>query len=346
MKKILSWMLTALLAAGLFTGCGTKEESVPGTLNEMDVDSYVKLGDYKELGVAVPLADQIRQVMMEAYHSYMPAEDGITDRVVQQGDGVDIDYQGKKDGVAFDGGTAQGAFLAIGSGSFIAGFEDGLVGVMPGETVDLNLTFPEYYSSEELAGQDVVFTVTVNYIVPEVRDMKDSVVALMGVEEVATVAALQQDVFNYLYVNSSDMDDIKNNVLAALVDQCTFKKLPESMVEDSRKTFEDYLEQVSSHYGIPAEDFAPTYFGLEAEEFAQTFGEKQVRENLALQAVANREGLQVSDEELQSLLEEDAKNSDSESVEEFMGDRTLEEFRNYYMSEKVIRYLISLCPIQ
>ena len=83
---------------------------------------------------------------------------------VKKGDTANIDYVGKKDGVAFDGGTAQGYQLEIGSGTFIDGFEDGLVGVMPGETVDLNLTFPKEYPSEELAGKKVVFKVKVNEI--------------------------------------------------------------------------------------------------------------------------------------------------------------------------------------
>lgn len=84
-------------------------------------------------------------------------------RAVEEGDTVAIDYVGKKDGVAFEGGT--GSYdLTIGSGAFIDGFEDGLIGHTIGETVDLNLTFPEDYGSEDLAGQDVVFTVTINGI--------------------------------------------------------------------------------------------------------------------------------------------------------------------------------------
>ncbi|MDE6619187.1 MAG: FKBP-type peptidyl-prolyl cis-trans isomerase, partial [Lachnospiraceae bacterium] len=83
----------------------------------------------------------------------------ITNRAVQDGDVVDIDFIGRKDGEAFEGGSASGFKLTVGSGQFIPGFEDGLVGVMPGETVDLNLTFPETYrQNAELAGKEVVFT--------------------------------------------------------------------------------------------------------------------------------------------------------------------------------------------
>mgnify|MGYP000361561996 FL=1 len=101
-------------------------------------------------------------------------QNDITDRPAQEGDVVTIDYEGKKDGVAFDGGTAQDQQLELGSGSFIDGFEDGIVGHNIGETFDLNLTFPEDYKSEDLAGQAVVFTVTLDkiseVIVPELTD--------------------------------------------------------------------------------------------------------------------------------------------------------------------------------
>ena len=94
----------------------------------------------------------------------MGAKSNVEKSVVESGDTVNIDFEGKKDGVAFDGGTSQGYNLTIGSGSFIDGFEDGLIGVNVGDTVDLNLTFPEGYQNADLAGQDVVFTVTVNFI--------------------------------------------------------------------------------------------------------------------------------------------------------------------------------------
>ena len=89
----------------------------------------------------------------------------ITDRAVEDGDLVTIDYVGKKDGEAFSGGSAEGYQLKIGSNTFIDGFEEGLIGVMPGDTVDLDLTFPESYSrNQDLAGQAVVFTVTLDKI--------------------------------------------------------------------------------------------------------------------------------------------------------------------------------------
>ena len=132
-------------------------------LEDLDIDAYVTLNDYKNMKVSVykpePTDEDIEQyINSQLLNGY------ITDRAVQNGDVANIDYEGKKDGVAFAGGTDKGYDLAIGSGSFIPGFEEQLVGVMPGETVDLDLTFPENYPEPTLAGQPVVFTVTVNGI--------------------------------------------------------------------------------------------------------------------------------------------------------------------------------------
>ena len=153
MKKKIAGALTALAMAVLLAGCGS-QVNVP--LNQMKVEKYVTLGDYANLQVKADAAsvdpEELESLLNDVYLSGVTAETGgITDRAVAVGDIVVMDYEGKKDGVAFSGGTAQGARLTIGSGQFIDGFEDGLVGVMPGETVDLDLRFPEGYKNADLA---------------------------------------------------------------------------------------------------------------------------------------------------------------------------------------------------
>ena len=145
MKKWTMVLPVLLAAAFLSAGCGSRVD-VP--LNQMEVERYVTLGDYNNLSVSVAPAsvdeEELEQLLRSVYSAHVTAQSGgVTDRPVEQGDTVVMDYEGKKDGVAFDGGTAQNASLTIGSGRFIPGFEDGLIGVMPGETVDLKLYFPE-----------------------------------------------------------------------------------------------------------------------------------------------------------------------------------------------------------
>ena len=132
----------------------------------------VKLPDYKSLTVAesvaaVSDASVAKVDCLLLSSGYFDINmDNITKKegTVSNYDLVNIDYVGTKDGVEFDGGSAEGYILGIGTGTFIDGFEEGLIGVQTGQTVELSLTFPDTYSNTDLAGQDVIFTVTVNYI--------------------------------------------------------------------------------------------------------------------------------------------------------------------------------------
>ena len=189
MKKRLAYLVTAALILSL-TGCGgaggaastsgnagAAAQSENVTMDTADLGKLVRLGQYKGLEISVNSAKVTQEdidAQIETALSSEAEQIEVTNRAVKDGDIVNIDYEGKKDGVAFDGGTAQGYDLAIGSGTFIEGFEEGLIGAKLGETRDLNLTFPENYGAQELAGQDVVFTVKVNSIkeekLPELTD--------------------------------------------------------------------------------------------------------------------------------------------------------------------------------
>lgn len=347
MKKRVAKIMALLLAAGMLTGCGSDADK---PLSQLDVDKYVTLGDYNNLNVSVTPAEvtdeQVVEVMISVYSDYVSAEaGGIIDRAVEAGDTVNIDYVGTKDGEAFAGGSAAGALLTIGSNRFIAGFEDGLIGVMPGETVDLDLRFPDEYGNAELAGQDVVFTVTVNYIMPVItgiEDMKDEVMPFIDFTDLSTVEELRQFVYDTLLEMAQEdyITELQNAIMDELVAQCEFKSLPETMLEESRKTLTENLENVAAQLGASTDAFVSAYYnGMSVEDFVETYAPQGVKQNLAFQAVANKEGLTVDDEELQALLEEYTSNSGYDSVEAFLGEVSKEDFRNYFMSEKVLEYL-------
>ena len=153
-----------VLAALLLTGCGQKKDTNQETaqeqqvqkssiyLSQLDVTDLVELGDYKGIEIEGQ-STNVPESMVDSYLEYALSLQSelvpVTDRdTVEKGDTVTIDYEGKKDGVAFSGGTATDQNLEIGSGSFIDGFETGLIGVKKGETVELNLSFPEGYPAE------------------------------------------------------------------------------------------------------------------------------------------------------------------------------------------------------
>lgn len=346
MKKIVYSAIAVFLAAGLFAGCGDeqkKEQEQQLPLSQLDVDKYVTLGDYNNLSVSTAPAEvnqtQLEQLMLEVYSSYLTEDiDGVTDRVVEAGDVVNIDYEGKLDGVAFAGGTDSGALLSIGSGMFIDGFEDGLMGVMPGETIDLDMSFPDPYpNNPSLAGQPVVFTVTVNFIVPV-----DELIPRMEIEGVTTAEEFRQYTYDYLYELAQEdyRMELQNAIIEALIAQCQYESLPEYMLKQTRETLRENLQNAAAQIGITSEMLVSSYYnGMSVEDFLETYAAEGVKQNLALQAIANREGLALDDEELQSLLEAYASIGGYSSVEEFLEDVSREDFRNYFMSERVIEFL-------
>lgn len=368
-KRWIAVLLAATLSSALLVGCGSSEEdsasdaanasatesdasssSADGSeeivLKDVDVDKYVTLGEYKGLAVTVAAAsvddDEWNDTVEYLYNAAVTAENGgITDRAVEEGDTVNIDYVGKKDDVAFSGGTASGAQLTIGSDSYIDGFEDGLIGVMPGETVDLNLTFPEDYSATDLAGQDVVFTVTVNFIMP--TEMLDEVVAGMDIDETVTdVESLRQYVYDFLMEEAeSDYEtSLQNAVMDAFMANNTVTGLPDGLSARYEETARESIEDAASTYGVEADVITNYYYGMDFEDFVTTYSEEAAKQDLALQALANTEGLNISDEELEEMILEYAQAEGYDSVDEYIGDTSREYYREYFMYQRTLAYLV------
>lgn len=344
MKRRFAGLAAVLAAAALMTGCGGSDAGKP--LDQMKVDKYVKVGDYGSFDVSLDKVGvdegELKALMSNNYIAYItPEHGGILDRAVAEGDTVRIDYEGKKDGVAFAGGTAQNADLTIGSGQFIDGFEDGLIGVMPGETVDLDLKFPDGYGNADLAGQAVVFTVTVNCILPKEvaeEEMEDAVVASMAMDGVSTVADFRQAAYDYLY--SEYEYDVQNGVKDLLMGRCEFKELPEEPLEEYRQMWSQVFSIYASRFQMTLDQYATNFFKKDGQSLVNEYAEKYFKQDLMLQAIANREGLKISDEELQTRLQEEAEAAGYATVEEYVGSGSKEDYRNDYMNEKVMEYLL------
>lgn len=348
MKKRICSLLLAIAAIGVLGGCGSKEEEK--SLKDMNVDKYVTIGEYKGLEISLsPVSvdeTELNTLIDNMYNGHVTAENGgVTDRAVAVGDTVNLDYEGKKDGVAFAGGTAQGYNLTIGSGQFIDGFEDGLVGVMPGETVDLELTFPAQYHSAELAGQAVVFTATVNYIMP--TEKEDSVIAAMGIENVSNEQELRQYAYDYLAENAERtyQNNARKLVLESFMNNCTFEEVPAQMVEKYEQNTRENIEANAASFGVDADTFTNYYYQKDFETFVKEYAQEAARQDVALQAVANKENLNISDEELDSMLLENAQTAGYETVEEYLGEVDREDYREYFMYEKVLDYLVENAAI-
>ena len=183
---------------------GTESTAAPLDLATADLSAYLTLGKYKGLAAEEkvdPLTDEEFEAELTQYISSIPMYEEITNRPAEKGDTVVMDYVGKLDDVPFAGGTAQGQSIELSENSgYIDGFADGLIGVTPGSTVDLTLTFPTDYHAADMAGKTVVFTVTLHYIRGELvtPDLTDAFVARFTGGDYTTVDAFRTFYRSYL----------------------------------------------------------------------------------------------------------------------------------------------------
>ena len=333
MKKIITILLTGVLVLGMLTACGNSAGKY---------SKYITLGQYKDVEVVVseiPVTEaDVDALCLDIYRDEISVEDKkITDRAIEMGDTANIDYVGKLDGVAFEGGTDSGYDLAIGSGSFIEGFEEGLVGVKTGETVDLDLTFPDPYHSEELAGKKVVFTVTVNYLLPGLQDMKDEVVASFGNESYSNLEELRK--YAQEYIAESNQAQYESNVLNAVYNQvinnAQFKELPTDKLEVVKNTLNANYYNFASAYGMDVDTLLTYLYGMNVA----TFAENSVKQNILCMAIAEKEGITVSDEEVETDLAAEAELAGC-TVEELLGTATKEDYKENMIVEKVLDYIV------
>lgn len=345
-------------AIGCGSGTGTAKNS---KIRSYDVEKYVTLGDYDGMEVEVAgdfdVSDDEVVDYINGMLTYYPSYEDTDKQTVEEGDCVNIDYEGKKDGVAFDGGTAQGYVLEIGSGTFIEGFEEGLIGVNVGDTVDLNLTFPENYQSADLAGADVVFTVTVNKIVKKVEASYDqltdeyvtsnlnyeSVDALYNEtksylessNEQSRVAAEREAVLNKLLENSKIA--VPDGLLDMKVDQY-IQQFTAQNCKDG-KTLSDYL---SANYSMTEEDFKTTI----TKEM-----ESNLNDELVLEALAKAEGETLDEAGFAEYISTAMKNGSYKTEDELYAayDSDYEDGKTYlqqrYFLTEALTNLLDKCKI-
>ena len=352
-KAVIAVTVSAMMMAGV-VGCGKDADAEVSSLNDLaDITRYVTSVDYSNLTVDLfddysvddATAKMYADYYFATYAGYATTENLIVDpeRAVEDGDMVNIDYAGYRDGEQFQGGTSEGAFLWIGSDSFIDGFEDGLVGVLIGETVDLNLTFPEDYGND-LAGAEVVFTVTVNGIYPE-QDAYNSWALLQGYS--GTVSSYDDIIGYYRDTLSRNMQenyetDLEDAVITELMSRVTFgDEFPAPLILAYQTTARDLIDSYASMYGMDSDTFAAYYLGTTVADYVQTYSYNQLQLDAAFQYIAVKEGLTLTDEQLQERLY--AYLTELGSVDPAADAATLEldTYRMYFLEEDVMAYLIA-----
>ena len=282
-----------------------KEPTTAELMAEIDVEKCVTLGEYKGITVEKtiePVTDEdVEQEIQSALESY-PVE--VTNRSVQEGDTVNIDYVGRIDGEEFEGGSDEGALLKIGSGQFIEGFEDGLIGASKGETRVLDLTFPQNYT-EDLAGKAVEFTVTVNTINEPLEEPNDEWVAA-NIEGYYTVEEYKAGIRSEQEENNKQTaeEQMRYTAWTTVVDGCTINEYPETLVEMGKKLYTRQAETYAQYAGMELKEFIESS-GITQEEFdanAEEYGKDVAAQALVNQAICNAEGYTIGDEAYQEAM--------------------------------------------
>lgn len=291
------------------------------------VKPEVKLGDYKNLEVSVDVEKDVTDADVDA--KIEAAQKNLAELVIKEdaaenGDTVVIDFEGKVDGVAFDGGTAQNHSLELGSGSFIPGYEEQLVGHKAGETVEVTVTFPEDYQAEDLAGKEAVFTTTIHEVkAKEVPELDDELAKDID-EEVETLAELKAKYKAQLTEEKEAQytDAVETAAIEAAVANAEIVELPGEMVHDEvHRAMNEFLGNMQQQ-GISADMYYQLTGTSEEQLHAQFEGDadKRVRTNLVIEAVAAAENFETTQDEIDTEVAELAEtyNMPKEQVEKLL----------------------------
>lgn len=284
-------------------------EDTPTTAELMagiNVEKCVTLGDYKGVTVEKTIQsvtdEDVQNEIDNALANY-PVE---VDQAAKEGDTVNIDYVGKIDGEEFDGGSDQGADLKLGSGKFIDGFEDGLIGARKGETRTLNLTFPED-DTQDLAGKAVEFTVTVNAVKEPLSEPTDQWVAdnIEGYDNLADYKAgirSEQEESN----EQTAENQVRYAAWTQVIDNCTINEYPETLVEVGKKLYEQQVETYAKYAGMELDAYIESS-GLTQEEYQsnmEEYGKNVAAQALVCQAICDKEGFAIGDDDYQKALQD------------------------------------------
>lgn len=291
------------------------------------VKPEVKLGDYKNLEVSVDVEKDVTDADVDA--KIEAAQKNLAELVIKEdaaenGDTVVIDFEGKVDGVAFDGGTAQNHSLELGSGSFIPGYEEQLVGHKAGETIEVTVTFPEDYQAEDLAGKEAVFTTNIHEVkAKEVPELDDELAKDID-EEVETLAELKAKYKAQLTEEKEAQytDAVETAAIEAAVANAEIVELPGEMVHDEvHRAMNEFLGNMQQQ-GISADMYYQLTGTSEEQLHAQFEGDadKRVRTNLVIEAVAAAENFETTQDEIDTEVAELAEtyNMPKEQVEKLL----------------------------
>lgn len=352
MKKRLILILAAAMAFGiLLTGC--KNGTAVDTATDYNIDDFIKVGEYKELPYYTPqveVTDEDLQSEIDMILSYATETELVTEGVVEDGDTINVAFEGKIDGETFEGGSSESYDITVGTTSMIEGFVEGLIGKNIGETVTLDLKFPADYHATDLAGKDVVFTVTINNkrisTTPELTDE-----FVKKYYEYDTVEAFKEHLKEDILTSkvTSEESSIKNQLWTIILEESELLDHPASELEAAEAQILEIEEQYKTqaeNYGMEWTDFLSAFYATDEAGFAEMMNEYRdniIKNKMVSKYIAQKENITFSEkdyeEELNKILE---RNGLTEETFKSYYNQTIKEYadengwRDEILSEKVM----------
>lgn len=305
---------------------------------EFNPADYVEIGDYEGLEIEVSEKAEVTDEDVEAEIAGQIEEKGLYEesdrKTAEDGDVVNIDYVGRIDGEEFDGGSDKGTKLTLGSGDFIEGFEEQIVGKEIGETFDVTVTFPDDYY-EELAGKEAVFEVTLNAI-ENPRALDDETASLLSDGEYGTADEYRESVRKHLeeHAENDRLAEAREAVQEQLLNVCEIKGYPKEVVDYRVAEEIEYYKQYAEELGETYEQLLSDGFGMTEEELKDEMRmevEDSLGREMIADLIAEKENVSVEEDDFRKYVEELAEQmwypSAEELIAEFGEDFLMKQFR-------------------
>lgn len=309
---------------------------------EYKLEDHIKLGQYK--GIEVKLEEKkITEDDVNLSIQFAIRDSGgelteVTDRPLKKGDTINMDFEGVKDGEPFEGGTAEGYEIIVGSGAFVPGFEDQLVGTNVGDELELDITFPDDYY-EELAGQDVIFKVKVNGI--KEYDLNEEYVKnYTDYNSVEEYKAVVMDMLNE-ELEKGMIEAKQNEVYLKILEDSEIISIPQTLYDYHDEDLRVYYNNFAQVYGmdlatlLKMSGMTEEDFDQEVEKYAETFSQR----DLVVAAIIEAENITLSDQEYEEAAETQALEYGYESAQEYIEVQGEESLRESFLIKKAFEFI-------
>lgn len=343
-------MAAVVITAVVLVGCNNNTSSASIQVEKYNVDDYVTLGQYKDLEIEYDQSQMVSDEEVDDYIKQMLLSnityEEIKDRdTIVKGDYINLDYEGKINGENFNGGTAKGQNIQVGSAGFIAGFEDQLVGKKTKTTFDINVRFPDTYQDKELEGKDAVFTITVNAINKKIEPVLNDEYVQKNSAESKTVAEYKQEIKNILQTQKEAMARQYKQYMAEsqAIGNATVSGYPNGMIEKMVGEYKDKVKEMAKEASKEYKDYITETFSLAETDFdskLKEYMEQTAKLNLILEAIEKKENITMSDSEMEEAILKYARENGMETKEELFKTYQESEVKRYVQQMKVLDFIV------